>query len=321
VVGERWAATLRRVVKSNRARPHSHAHGPGLNRVLGRIAAYRSGLILNLRTAPITLRKIIPSRMAADARPAPQDLPVPATSASRPDPAGAPGGEASDPESAGPEQPAKAAEAETSKESKRWELIVAVSIATAAVTGAVLTYLAIQKESAAVESDRESVVQTVTVQNQSVAAKIQVDANGALAARYRQLMAEASVLSGTAGDQAELARLNAVGFIANYGVSDYLSGTGATARYDQAAAFQGALAVDSSSTVLPPDEPKLTAEIAARDYATARRIRVSIVSLLGVVVILTIVRLSKTRRWRQGLLTAAVLGYATATVAAVIQVA
>jgi hypothetical protein len=154
-----------------------------------------------------------------------------------------------------------------------------------------------------------------------VAARIQVDANDTLAARYRQLMAEASVLSSTDEDQSMLARLNAVGFIATSGVSDYLTGTGATAHYDDSAALQGALAVDTTAAILPPDEPALTAKTAVRDYRTSRRIRISIVSLLGVVVLLTTARLSKAKKWRHGLFATAALGYTVATVAAIIQVA
>jgi hypothetical protein len=324
---------------------------PGYDHTPGRIAAYRSRIALRLRTVPIHVRKVIPRWVPAagrviiartekavhgdirpDASPQ-QDARVPAASPGPSHPAGPPRSEAAEAdarEPAGSEQPGEAAEGETaegqdpkakSKESRRWEVIIAASIAAAAMTGAVLTYLAIQKESAAVESDRESVVQTVMVQNQNVAAKIQVDADDTLAARYRQLMAEAGVLSGLDPDQAILARLNAVGFIAGSAVSDYLSGTGATARFDDSSALQGALAVDSISANLPSDEPALTAKKAAHDYQTSRRIRISIVGLLCIVVILTISRLSKTRKWRRGLFAAATLGYAVATVAAIIQVA
>ena len=341
-----WARRLLRTVKRYTGSQHVNVDDPGHDHASSRIAAYRSRIVPRLRTVPIHVRKVMPRWVPAagrviiartekavhgdvrpDASPR-EDARVPAASPGPSHPAGLPRSEAAEAdarEPAGSEQPGEAAEGEDpkakSKESKRWEVIIAASIAAAAMTGAVLTYLAIQKESAAVESDRESVVQTVMVQNQNVAAKIQVDADDILAARYRQLMAEAGVLSGLNADQAILARLNAVGFIAGSAVSDYLSGTGATARFDDSSALQGALAVDSISANLPFDEPALTAKIAAHNYQTSRRIRVSIVGLLCIVVILTISRLSKTRKWRRGLFTAATLGYAVATVAAIIQVA
>ena len=138
-------------------------------------------------------------------------------------------------------------------QSKRWELIIAISIALVTVTGAVLTYLSIQQESAAVEADRQSVVETLQVQNQVVAAATQARAYGVLAVRYRQLMAEVSVLAATDPDQAAMLRADATGVNLN-GVTDYTTGTGAAAQYNFAAALQGALTVLQSSTI-PPDQP------------------------------------------------------------------
>ncbi|MGZ5952593.1 MAG: hypothetical protein ACXWO1_20920, partial [Isosphaeraceae bacterium] len=103
--------------------------------------------------------------------------------------------------------------------------MIAISIAIVAMTGAVLTYLSIQQESAAVENDRRSVVETVLVQNHEVSAETQARAEGVFAARYRQLMAEADALSGTDADEAFLLRLDAASFDLN-GVSFYLTGTG-----------------------------------------------------------------------------------------------
>jgi hypothetical protein len=323
VVVRSWTRRLRQAARRYRASRRVNADVPKWDHVLSRITAYRARAMPGLRAAPDRLREVttrwapaIDRLMPASwQKPPPSDIheddppreevPAPVASPAPEEPG----------EPAGNEEP-KAG----SKESKRWELIIAASIAWVAMTGAVLTYLAIQKESAAVESDRESVVQTVMVQNQNVAAKIQVDANGTLAARYRQLMAEASVLSSIDEDQAILSRLNAAGFIATAAVSDYLTGTGATARYDDSAALQGVLAADATSANLPADEPALTAKRAAHDYVISRRIRISIVGLLGVVVILTVARLAKARKLRRGLYVTATLGYAAATVAAIIEV-
>ena len=148
-------------------------------------------------------------------------------------------------------------------ESKRWELIIAVSIALVTVTGAALTYLSIQQESAAVEADRQSVVETLQVQNQMVSANTETRAYGILAARYRQLMAEASVLAVTDPDQATMLRADAAGFTLN-GVTEYTTGTGAASQYNFAAALQGALTVDQSVGVpadhrpAPPRSPSIT---------------------------------------------------------------
>ena len=202
-------------------------------------------------TVPIHVRKVMPRWVPAagrviivrtekavhgdvrpDASPR-EDARVPAASPGPSHPAGPPRSEAAEAdarEPAGSEQPGEAAEGEDpkakSKESKRWEVIIAASIAAAAMTGAVLTYLAIQKESAAVESDRESVVQTVMVQNQNVA-------------RRSRSMRTTSWRHDTGSPWPRLAyfraqrgsshtgSVNAVGFIAGSAVSDYLSGTGA----------------------------------------------------------------------------------------------
>jgi hypothetical protein len=237
-----------------------------------------------------------------------REVPAPEPAAARPEPG--PGQRA--------RQPGQAAPART-RESKRWELIIAVSIALVTVTGAALTYLSIQQEAAAVEADRQSVVETLQVQNQVVSAATEARAYGILAARYRQLMAEASVLAGTDPEQAAMLRADAVGFALN-GVTQYTTGTGAAAQYNFAAALQGALTVAQSSTI-PADQPARTAALAEQHRQVAASVALSVVGLLGVVVLLTLARVVTAERLKRGLLGAAAAGYLAAVIAAVVQLA
>ena len=217
------------------------------------------------------------------------------------------------PRAGGPGGPARTAQ------SKRWELIIAISIALVTVTGAVLTYLSIQQESAAVEADRQSVVETLQVQNQVVAAATQARAYGVLAGRYRQLMAEASVLAATDPDQAAMLRADATGVNLN-GVTDYTTGTGAAAQYNFAAALQGALTVLQSSTI-PPDQPARTAALAEHHRQVAGRVALCVVGLLCVVVLLTLARVVPAERFKRGLVGVAAAGYLAATIAGIVRLA
>jgi hypothetical protein len=233
--------------------------------------------------------------------------------------AGAPGPAAAGEKTApGAEQGGPAAPARTG-ESKRWELIIAVSIALVTVTGAALTYLSIQQESAAVEADRQSVVETLQVQDQVVAANTEARAYGVLAARYRQLMAEASVLAVTDPDQAAMLRADAAGFTLN-GVTEYTTGTGAATQYNFAAALQGALTVDQSVGV-PADQPARTAALAEQHRQVAGWLALCVVGLLCVVVLLTLARVVTAEWLKRALAAAAAAGYLAAVTAALVQLA
>ena len=225
---------------------------------------------------------------------------------------------------AGPELPASGAPGPTSgkpgpaaAESKRWELVIAVAIALVTVTGAVLTYLSIQQESAAVEADRQSVVETLTVQNQVVSAATEARAYGILAARYRQFTAEASVLAATDPQQSDMFRADAAGLWLG-GVTNYLTGTGATAQYNFGDALRGALAVNQSFSI-PPDEPSRTAATAERHRQAAGGLALCVVGLLCVVVVLTLARLLKPDRLKRALLGAGTAGYLAAVITATVQ--
>lgn len=260
----------------------------------------------------------------AAARPLPRQKPAGGPAARGPDPGPAAAAGASGPATAGEksapgaEQGGPAVPARTG-ESKRWELIIAVSIALVTVTGAALTYLSIQQESAAVEADRQSVVETLQVQNQVVAANTEARAYGILAARYRQLMAEASVLAATDPDQAAMLRADAAGFALN-GVTDYTTGTGAAAQYNFAAALQGVLTVDQSVST-PADQPARTAALAEHHRQVAGWLALCVVGLLCVVVLLTLARVATAERLKRALAAAAAAGYLAAVIAAVVQLA
>jgi len=218
------------------------------------------------------------------------------------------------------EEPAKP---RSSERSRRWELVIAVSIAVVSVTGAALTYLSIHKESTAVENDRRSVVDTMLVQTQEVTAETQARADGALAAQYRQLMAEAGVLSSTDANQARLLLLDAGSFyFADGMMPDFLTGTGAAAQFDYSAALRAAaLTVKDEAPTIPADEPDRTATLAGHDRGIATRIALSVVGLLCVVVLLTVARLTGAEQLRRGVFAAAALGYAMAVIGAIAQFA
>jgi hypothetical protein len=244
-----------------------------------------------------------------------EEAPGPGRGASpaAPVPAGRPGG------SGGSGRSSESGKAGKHGKPSRWELTIAAAIALVAVTGAVLTYLSIQQESAAVEADRQSVVETMLVQNQRVSAETQARAYGELAARYRQLMAEAGALAATDPDQASLLRQDAAGFLLP-GVTQYLTGAGATAQYNFPAALQGALTV-SETTSIPPSQPGRTAQLADRHRQMSGHIALCAVGLLGVVVLLTLARLQTPERRKRAVFGAAVIGYAVAVIAAIAQFA
>jgi hypothetical protein len=204
-------------------------------------------------------------------------------------------------------------------ESKRWELVIAMSIALITVTGAVLTYLSIQQESAAVEADRQSVVETLQIQNEQVSAETEARAFGILAARYRDLMAEASALAATDPEQVSMLREDAAGFSLN-GVTQYLTGTGATAQYNFSAALQGALTTDESTSI-PPDQPALTAQVAEHHRQVSARVALCVVGLLCVLVMLTLARLLTAERLRRLLAGAGAAVYLAAVITAIAQLA
>jgi len=261
--------------------------------------------------------EIRPERTTAPGETAAAETTVAETAAARADPEPPASGE---PEPApGEPEPGSGKREPAAGESKRWELIIAIAIALVTVTGAVLTYLSIQQESAAVEADRQSVVETLVVQNQLVSAATEARAYGILAARYRQFMAEANVLAATDPQQANMLRADAAGFRLT-GVTNYLTGTGATAQYNFAHALQGALTVDQSLSI-PPDEPSRTAAMAERHRQAAGGLALCVVGLLCVVVMLTLARLLKQDRLKRALLGAGAVGYLAAVITAIVQLA
>jgi hypothetical protein len=198
------------------------------------------------------------------------------------------------------------------RESKRWELVIAIAVAVAAMTGAVLTYLSIQREAAAADNDGQSVAQAILIQTQQVTAEANTDATAGSVARARQLLAEANAVFATDPAQASLIRQDAASLAPALGPAEgYLIGSGVTAQFNYAAALQGSLAVETSVS-MPPDEPDRTAQLAERQRVTAEHIAMSVVGLLCVVLLLTIARLAKKKWLKLGVLAAASFGYAAA---------
>jgi len=217
----------------------------------------------------------------------------------------APGGETAGPDDA-------AHPAASKRESKRWELVIAIAVAVAAMTGALLTYLSIQKESAAADNDSQSVAQTILVQSQRSTATTNTYAAAATVTRARQLLAEGKVLATSDPAQASLLFQDAASLDPALGAAvGYVTGSGVTARFNYEAALQGYLAVDTSVSI-PPNEPDVTAQLAERERVKAVRIALSVVGLLLVVVLLTVARLTGKIRLKRGVFAVAVLGYAAA---------
>lgn len=201
---------------------------------------------------------------------------------------------------------------ESKRASKRWELVIAIAVAVAAMTGALLTYLSIQREAAAADNDSQSVAQTILVQTQQVTAEANTDATAGSVARARQLLAEANALSATDPAEASLVRQDVASLVPALGpAAGYLIGSGPTAQFNYAAALQGSLAVETSLSI-PQDEPDRTAQLAEHQRVTAEHIAMSVVGLLCVVVLLTVARLTKRKRLKLGVFAVASLGYAAA---------
>jgi hypothetical protein len=201
----------------------------------------------------------------------------------------------------------------------RWELVVALALAVTTVTGALVTYLAVQRESAAADADRQAVIETILVEQRRSGAGTQTYAYGSLAARYRRLLAEADAVADTDPARAARNRQVAAGLAAQTGIYEFLTGAGAASRFDHAARLEAALHYGDGLTV-PDDQPARTAATADAHRTASGRLALAAVGTLAVVVLLTLARVVRRRVVRLSLLGAAALGWLTAVGLAVAQV-
>jgi hypothetical protein len=178
------------------------------------------------------------------------------------------------------------------------------------VSGAILTYLSVQQESAASGADEQSVIETILVQQRRSGASTQTFASGDLAARYRRLLADAEALEATDPARAAVSRQLANSIANQTGILEFLSGTEAESRFDYQANLDAALHY-SDVLAIPPDQPDRTAARADAHRARSQALALGAVGMLGVVVLLTLARVGR-RRWpRLGLFAAATAGYLT----------
>jgi hypothetical protein len=191
---------------------------------------------------------------------------------------------------------------------RRWELIVALALAITSVSGAVLTYLSVQQESAAAGADERAVVETILVQQRLAGAATQTYASGDLAARYRRLLADAEALEATDPQRAAVSRHLASAIANQTGLAEFLSGTGAASRFDYDAYRDAALHY-SDPLAIPSDQPDRTAARADAHRDRSQALALGAVGMLAVVVLLTLARVGR-RRWpRVGLFAAAATCY------------
>jgi hypothetical protein len=197
--------------------------------------------------------------------------------------------------------------------SRRWELVVALALAVTSVSGAVLTYLSVRQESAASGADEQAVIETILVQQRRTGASTQTYANGDLAARYRSLLADAEALEATDPERAAVTRQLATAIANQTGIVEFLSGTGASSRFDYGANLEAALRY-SDMMAIPLDQPERTAARADTYRDRSQALALGAVGMLGVVVLLTLARVGR-RRWpRLGLFAAATAVYVAVVV-------
>ncbi|MFF4434794.1 hypothetical protein ACFYZ4_37265 [Streptomyces sp. NPDC001513] len=174
----------------------------------------------------------------------------------------------------------------------------------ATMIGAILTFLSLQEESAALDDDRQAQLQTTEVEARLVTADAQVRHELALVSRYRQLNAEADRLEVTAEevdalqmqDEARLMRTvadasNRVSLAFDW---ENLKVIGKGAEYDENLRRELILQATEYLTV-PRGQPALTASSADRHRARSERYALSVVATIGLVVLLTVARVSPVR--------------------------
>jgi hypothetical protein len=193
---------------------------------------------------------------------------------------------------------------------RRWELLVALVLAITSISGAVLTYLSIQQESAASEADERAVIETILIRQQYAGATAQNHGFGDLAARYRRLLAEAEALEATDPERAAVTRQLANAIAAQTGIAEFFSGdagaAGAKGTFDYEAHLDAALHY-FDVVAIPPDQPDRTAARADAYRDRSQALALGAVGMLAVVVLLTLARVVR-RRWPRLVLFAAAAG-------------
>ncbi|WP_326645138.1 hypothetical protein OG884_12250 [Streptosporangium sp. NBC_01755] len=198
-----------------------------------------------------------------------------------------------------------------------WELWIAVAIGVATITGAALTYVSIRVDSAAVDADRQAVVETVQVQSSRVVAIARSRSEGSQIAQYRVLNAQADAVESTDPAQARLLRRQADGLLAAEWIDiRYRTGIGATATWNHELRQDAIIRVNEYMSV-PQGQPELTVRKADDLHDRSGELALCVVASILVIVGLTVARLVPPERWRPAVFAAALVGYLALLVVAV----
>ncbi|MDI1461345.1 hypothetical protein QEZ54_10230 [Catellatospora sp. KI3] len=201
--------------------------------------------------------------------------------------------------------------------SRRHELVVAIAIGVATITGAAVTYFSLRSDSAAADLDQQAVIETVLMHQKLTSARSQTHAFSGMAAHYRHMLADADVSGLTDPREAEVARQLARSYRIRTGINQFLQGADATTRFDTDAQYQAALH-QFDQFAIADSQPDATAARADAQRGVSRRLNLSVVGLLAVVALLTFARVARRRSARIALVGLSAVGYAAAVTAAVI---
>jgi hypothetical protein len=197
-----------------------------------------------------------------------------------------------------------------------FEKFAAFAIGWVTLTGAVLAYLALQVGGQAAGADKQAVNETIVVQQNLTAATLRALATSGLAGQYRWIAADAAV-AGRPPDEAWRDQAAAQGFLLQSGIAVNLSGTGATATFDDDAMLALALH-DADYLSLPLDQPDRTARTADALHAKAMRVGAGVEGMVAVIVLLTLARLAPRSDLQRSLAVAGAAGYAGSLIWAVV---
>ncbi|WP_433367694.1 hypothetical protein [Streptosporangium sp. CA-115845] len=186
---------------------------------------------------------------------------------------------------------------------------IAVAIGIVTITGAALTYVSIRVDSAAVDADRQAVVETVQVRSSRVVANARSRFEGSQITQYRVMNAQADAIEPTDPAQARLLRRLADGFLAAEWLDlRYRTGTGATATWNHDLRREAVIR-ESEYNSVPQGQPELTVRRADALHDRSGRLALCVVASTLILVGLTIARLVPAHRWRPAVFTASLLGY------------
>ena len=196
-------------------------------------------------------------------------------------------------------------------------LVVALTLVT--LTGTATTYQALRIQGEANGADAQSVADTLRVANREINAEIAARAYEGMAGHYVTMLSAAGAIAKTDPIQAELERRIARDFAMRGGILGYLSAESPTAIFNYEAEYEAVLR-GGDATGVPTEQPARTAARADRDHDRVRVLGLTVVGLLGVIVLITLARISRTHLHRILFGGLAGTSYAALVVVAALQV-